>query len=609
VHRIIRALETLRDPTDNRALLGFLRSPFAGLRDDSLLAIARQARRPYWDHRRELAVREQPLLDRALGALERHVAVRDRLPTAELLESLVHETGYLAHLALLGEEGRQAIANVRKFVGLARGLADLGVGAFLRVVNEARARQAREPDAVLHGQGDGVVTITSVHSAKGLEWKVVFWCDLVRQVPAVEADLLRGRDTLALKDPELDTKDQPARWQQVRLAIQAEEDAEDKRVWYVAMTRARDRLVLAGLPAGQREHPRLNTPAGWLWRVLPGVALADGPFRYAGRGGRIFSGTVCVADAGGLEAAAPAHPIEVSDPLTTLPGPATPLVVAAGRPRHSATELLTYARCATKHWFKYVAGLREPASDVAGASFIDAIARGTIVHDVLERLEEDAELDALLEDAIARIDPEAPAPDGAPGQAYRAHLREEIERVANHAEYRAVADLPTARRELGFVHLGREGEYAQGKFDLAAVEEEGLVLLDVKTSQGDAAAAARKARQYAPQRDVYVTAAEGIAPGALPVARFAFQFSRAGVQLSERVTPELRSRARGDLARIAQEIGRGNPALTRFPEECRHCGYKAVGWCEGVEAATRGTGPRDGGTKAVQGDLFGTEGG
>lgn len=606
---MIVALETLRDPGDNRALLGFLRSPFAGLRDDTLLAIARQTRRPYWDHRRELVVHEQSLLERALGALERHVAVRDRLPTAELLESLLHETGYLAHLALLGEAGRQAIANVRKFVGLTRGLADLGVGAFLRVVNEARARQAREPDAVLHGQGDGVVTITSVHSAKGLEWKVVFWCDLVRQVPAVEDDLLRGRDRIALKDPDLDTQEQPARWQEVRLAIQAEEDAEDKRVWYVAMTRARDRLVLAGLPAGQREHPRLNTPAGWLWRALPGVPMADGAFRYAGRDGRTFAGTVRVADAAVLAAAAPAAPVAVADPLTTLAGPVTPLVVAAGRPRHSATELLTYARCATKHWFKYVAGLREPAVDRAAPRFMDAVTRGTIVHDVLERLEEEAELDALLEDAITRLDPEAPAPDGAPGQAYREHLRDEIERVATHTEYRAVADLPTARRELGFIHLGKEGEYAQGKFDLAAVEAEGLVLLDVKTSQGDAAAAARKAGQYAPQRDVYVTAAEGIAPGTMPVARFAFQFSRAAVQLSEGVTTELRTRARAELTRIAQEIGRGKPELTRFPEECRHCGYKAVGWCEGVDGPARGPAPRAGGTRAVQGDLFGTDGG
>ena len=46
---IILALEALRDPRDDRALLGFLRSPFVGVSDETRLAIARGARRPDWD--------------------------------------------------------------------------------------------------------------------------------------------------------------------------------------------------------------------------------------------------------------------------------------------------------------------------------------------------------------------------------------------------------------------------------------------------------------------------------------------------------------------------------------------------------------------------------
>ncbi len=144
-----------------------------------------------------------------------------------------------------------------------------------------------------------------------------------------------------------------------------------------------------------------------------------------------------------------------------------------------------------------MAGLREPPIDRSGSDFIDAVKRGHIVHDVLERLEADADLEWLLEDAIGRWDQTAPPPEGSEGVEYRAHLREEVESVAHHPAYRAVADLPTARRELGFLRIEDDGAIYQGRVDLAGSEGDRLVLLDVKTTQCTAAAVAARASQYA----------------------------------------------------------------------------------------------------------------
>jgi CRISPR/Cas system-associated exonuclease Cas4 (RecB family) len=254
--------------------------------------------------------------------------------------------------------------------------------------------------------------------------------------------------------------------------------------------------------------------------------------------------------------------------------------VSAGRRRHSATELLVFARCPRRHWLKYVAGLREPEVERAGPQFISAIARGQIVHDVLEKLREDTDLDRLLEDAIGRWDREAPPPEGAPGERYRRHLKEEVELVAKHPAYRAIADLPTARRELGFVHLRPGGSLTQGAVDLAALRLDGLALVDVKTSQMPAADARRRAGDYAPQRDVYVAAAEGIS--GLSVAEFALQFSRAGVQVPEPVTPATRQAIETGLAGALGAIEAGERSLTGHPRECQWCGYKKAGWCPGV---------------------------
>jgi hypothetical protein len=113
------------------------------------------------------------------------------------------------------------------------------------------------------------------------------------------------------------------------------------------------------------------------------------------------------------------------------------------------------------------------------------------------------------------------------------------------------------------------------------------VLLDVKTSQCDAEAARRHAEDYAIQRDLYVAVAEAI--GGEPVSRFAFQFSRAATQVSEPVTQELREQGRARIRALAERMDAeaASPAARRMavhPAECRYCGYRSAGWCEGVRA-------------------------
>lgn len=576
---MILALEVVRDPTDDLTFFGFLRSPFVGAKDETLLAVSRQVGRPYWFKRSDVKVRDQELWERGCDIIERYAALRDRMPTDVLLASLLEETGYLAHLRLMGPERDQALANVQKFLHMARGMAQVGVGDLLRTIEEARARDDREPDALLSGQ-ENAVTLTSIHSAKGLEWKVVFFCDTIRGPANKFPDLLVGRDTMALKP--IDPSASPNRHEELKKLMAVEEAAERKRLWYVAMTRARRRLIVSGLPEGKRVAKNPKTPAEFLWSHLQQVEFTDGgAFEYESHDGTRFVGTVRLGDPSCLTSTRERD--TPTDVLSTdvLPPVLTRLPVAAGRLRHSATEFLALDRCERRHWFKYGLGVREPSVNWKKPELLDAIARGLIVHDVLERLREETELDALLEDAIGRHDEDAPPKGGPVGTRYRDHLREEIALVADHPEYRAVADLPAAKRELDFLAIGGPLERYEGSFDLAAWEGQGYVMLDVKTPQCDEVAAKRKARHYAPQRDVYVSAAESI--GGADVERFAFQFSRAATQVSEEITPDTRKEIRGRVAGAIERIEAGKGEMTAFPTECRFCGYKRIGWCPGVE--------------------------
>jgi ATP-dependent helicase/nuclease subunit A len=629
---MILALRAARDPSDDVALIGWLRSPFVGLRDDSLLHMAKHARPPYWPKLRDIDLPDDDEAERlrsAVAVLWDAIQLRDRVPAAELLERMLRHTGYLGHLALLGEDGLQPFANVRKFLAYAREMNARGVGDLLRAIRESRERDDRVRVARLHDASDDVLLVTSIHVAKGLEWPVVFHADAGGSLRRINDQLLIGRDTIRLGTPK-DANDEDQDVKDLRGRLTREHEAERKRLWYVATTRAKDRLIITGIARGARAgslgHDLLD--------LFPPLAIAGASTcTYHGADGREWQAaihqtpspdetaairelTTVEESAGHVSTAveesarralmtvgestdhgpganprnAPRKP--APDP-SSLTSPPTRIPSPLGLTRHSATELLAHARCARRHWFKYVMGVHEPALSSSKAELISAVARGQIVHDVLERHAEEAELDVLLEDAIGRWDRDAPAPETGPGRAYRAHLTDEVTRVLEHPDYAEIVARPGARRELPFLHVLENGTAAQGFMDLAApdAQGDGIELLDVKTTQCDADAAAKKAEQYGLQRDVYVTAAESIA--GRPVTRFAFQFSRAQTQVATDLDESERNDARHRVARHVHDIewpAAGTAPLTSFPEECNFCGYRRVGLCPGVNTGGRDPG-------------------
>jgi ATP-dependent helicase/nuclease subunit A len=563
---VLVALDAIRNPADDRPRFGFLRSPFVGLTDESLLRLRLSPNERLPDDR------EEERYERGNDLLTRLGALRDRVSTAELIETLLAEGGYIAHLELLGRDGAQRIANLRKLVRLARLMPDGSVGDFLDAVARHRETEAREGEAQLYGENEDVVTITSVHSAKGLEWPVVFWCDLVRTPPHAPTGLLIGRDRVLMEDADEKSAEYKAFQEQIGL----EQKAESKRLWYVAATRAKSLLVLSGVPLGNGNRFK-GSPAELMLGSFPD--LADGVAEYENAAGVKFEAVVrraAVPD----ERAAERHASSIGD-ADSLSKPRVPVVVPVGRGRHSATELIAMDRCERRHWLRYVVGLREPAFQArGGGEHTNAIRRGLVVHDVLENYEEDLELGVLVEAAIGRWDPDAPPPEAARGMRYRRAVTESVETILESPQYRDVLNRDGARRELGFVHARGVGEYIDGKIDLVAPGADGYAIVDVKTSDCDAETAARKAKQYGPQRAAYSEAVEAIASA--PVSSFGFQFAGEGAFVGGSRTDDGRAADARRIDSLLQLARSGSRELTRFPAECRFCGYKTAGWCEGA---------------------------
>jgi ATP-dependent exoDNAse (exonuclease V) beta subunit len=307
---LLAYLRALADPGDELALYGALAAPPVGLSSDALALLARAARERecgVWEVARHPdagapGAGEEPgaggsLAGGALpgGECERMVEycawleaereAADESTLAQLLERALEHGAHAPRLRA-DEDGPRRLANVHKLIGLAgewersegrdlRGFLDeaafqQGTGGmgFL-----ASAETTAEPDApVEDGSAADVVRLMSVHAAKGLEFDVVCVADLGRAPSAGVPDLLVGGDRvgirlLGLADPKPRPALDYAQLADGRREAQAEEE---DRIVYVAMTRARERLLLSGavdFSSWPRERPGAP-PIAWLGPAL-----------------------------------------------------------------------------------------------------------------------------------------------------------------------------------------------------------------------------------------------------------------------------------------------------------------------------------------------------
>lgn len=509
---VLLALRAIRDPLDDTAVMGLLKSPFGGVRDETLLALARaRVGGSLGDAAAKLAADRTAAPDEALrlgrvsALLSRYAALRDRLPAAELLDRLLAESGYLASLAL-SDDGAQAIANLRKLRRMLEAARDRSLGEFLREVREARAREDEVAAERLYGERGDVVTITTVHSAKGLEWDIVVLADLAGQLQEPTAAFIAGRETIAIR-ADADDEDDKAKdaWHEdAKRRESSEGTAERLRTWYVGMTRAKRRLLLFTLPFGEVKRP--TSAAQHLLGVLTGLS-ANAPYAYRSRGGVHFHALVRLADAEAPIAA------PVTSAAPSLPLPPQAIAAAAGSSRLSATQLMTHDRDPAAWRRLYLDRVpmqgAAPSERDSTRELQRAIVTGQIVHQVLERLlDDDVDVEVLLEEAIGAWDDDASAPTSAAGSALRVMLRARVAAVAESPAWRDVARIAGARRELAFTRVRPDGTAIVGALDLAALEGTQARIVDVKVSRH---APTELAARYAVQAAVYEDAVRSIA--------------------------------------------------------------------------------------------------
>jgi ATP-dependent exoDNAse (exonuclease V) beta subunit len=232
-----------------------------------------------------LSARDRRKLVSLRGHLRAERQAAPRRAPSQLIERALAVSGYREHVLEL-EWGERRLANIHKLLRLARQF-EASEGRELRGFLDHVARQqsapGAEPDApVADGEPDAV-RLMSIHAAKGLEFPVVCVADLGRALNTSVPDLLvdlggapdpagERRARIGLRLVKLDgTEPAPSLdFEQLCEERKRAQGEEEERILYVAMTRARERLLLSGAVDFERwPEPRLGAPMiSWLGPAL-----------------------------------------------------------------------------------------------------------------------------------------------------------------------------------------------------------------------------------------------------------------------------------------------------------------------------------------------------
>ena len=511
---MVNLLRVIDNPHDSIALVGVLRSPLGSMADQDVLALQQIEGLGYqhlerlsrWGHPRAGMVRQ---LYAQLAELHQVVPLR---PVPEAID-LIFDRLPVLELAAASLHGEQAVANLRKVREMAEALADrphLTLTGFVDLMMTRISEQPDEAESPLVEESLDAIRVLTIHKAKGLEFPVVILPGLhqgtknLRKGPSIHHDWssrcysvrMGGRSNLGAV--------------LVDMKMAAREEAEQRRLLYVGMTRARDLLVLSG---GQTSNPGHDTVLSLLGEAMEseeGLSTSD----------RIEIGT------------------------SRLTRVITPVTVAARRhkqeplattvPRPGFDSILLRHRARQVEWERCRATPRRvtPSAMAGGSSeaiFSYTVPRrhadlgrlvGACAHKVLEQWDfarPDADVHTVImqtiRHSVAQDHPELI-------HEITEDLTSLLARFLSSEPYKTLQRATVLGREVPFVMSFSENQLLEGAIDLIYRLDDRIWIADYKTDEVAAEDVQSRVDRYRPQAEMYVRAVER----ALGLSSLSFQF-------------------------------------------------------------------------------------
>ena len=288
----------LADPGSDLRAAAFLRSRFVRLSDGALAGLGPRLAAAIVDRQPPAAIETLGAEDRLVleflrSRVGQWIRLVDRIPPADLIEQLLPETAYAFELR--GPRRSQAWENLKKLRGLVRRIQNRGYATLSRIADHIDSLTVGdESNAVIEALD--AVNLMTVHASKGLEFPVVFVVNLAKGASGpprpvrVVVDGDDGQPSVSI-GPFVSESDEAER---------EREKHETRRLLYVALTRARDRLYLSSVLKEAALQPGRGSLAevlpDTLKQLFPSAATVFGEMDmigWQGRSGRAFDFRIC----------------------------------------------------------------------------------------------------------------------------------------------------------------------------------------------------------------------------------------------------------------------------------------------------------------------------
>jgi ATP-dependent helicase/nuclease subunit A len=355
-------LRFLAHPEDDIALVALLRSPWFTISDRVLFEIARTFERQdedkitWWESIQNI---QEPELEYPVKVLTELLTQRDYDPPSRLLQKSDRATGYTAIISNL-TGGKRRLADWQGFREFVKEL-EAGTQDIFGVVRDLK--QLYDNDAVIPRpplEIDNAVALMTIYAAKGLERALVVVADLSKEKPpSYPTVYFNSQWGVALKSKDnRNNYQKPVLYKWLENQKQQQELAEELRVLYVALTRARDYLILTAN----------SEDKGDLKLLAPGLAAADIPIEtITFKADKTQFTTVSLP------------PVPNSNPALLL----NP--VGSGIFELPVTALTQYARCPYWFQFQYLQGHPGVGEGIAYGMEIGSLVHQALEHNIKEK--------------------------------------------------------------------------------------------------------------------------------------------------------------------------------------------------------------------------------
>ncbi len=479
---LLNLLKYFADETNEIIFYGLLRSPFYSFSDEDLYRLKNDS-----NIDEELLEVAKEKHKKAINDLNKWSQKLTLEKISDTLEDFMLEKNYKASLLVANDYGKQAVANINKFVSLIRSLESANTTSLSNILNYIKVM--RQGDALMGeakvSEEINSVQIMSIHQSKGLEFNTVIIPQLERNLITSPKDMIcyTKEHGLVVRTRGFSDNTQNNFYFDLMKKNEKYLDLEEAyRLFYVATTRAENKLILstASTKVGNKKSSYFDYIAEYL------------DF------GNIPEDKVILKD---IIEVFPQKVDEISKLKKETEDFKIPKLKLMEEIKYkyntnlflSATALMIHYECPKQYYFRYIKNI----PDFRGRSTnnYSASELGTIIHKVCEVMENHNGYD-LLDKLLTKVN----KPEKVISQ-YRANGRKMIDNYIKSDVYKQIINAEEVKSELIF-NLSISNKILTGVIDKFIINKRKNVLIDLKTGIMDT----KQLEKYKLQNAVYALA-------------------------------------------------------------------------------------------------------